>query len=316
MGVKKNHARIILNAVTELRADSSTTTNTETPAPRKTLVRKSSVKIDVEVTSSGAPASPPKRLQRYAAKTKSTDLTSVQRRLSRAESLKEEETAAKVAFAATQNLQAEERALKAKAQADVVRPAVQRRQTEQRLRKAEERKAEAIQQKTKFSRSDSLKVVETQAKNLIADAIGGKNAAALEARARTADERKAEADARKVAFARSDSLKGEKARVVSEMTQHCRWSPCVNAMHAHHRAVHTHIRPRDDSELMNFDHIQHHMPHKQHTCASHTQHTGRRSRGRRTPSGSRTRPCASPTRSHRRPPSPRPTRRRWRRGST
>jgi len=180
------------------------------------------VKIDVEVTSSGAPASPPKRLQRYAAKTKSTDLTSVQRRLSRAESLKEEETAAKVAFAATQNLQAEERALKAKAQADVVRPAVQRRQTEQRLRKAEERKAEAIQQKTKFSRSDSLKVVETQAKNLIADAIGGKNAAALEARARTADERKAEAEARKVAFARSDSLKGEKARVVSEMTQHCR----------------------------------------------------------------------------------------------
>jgi hypothetical protein len=42
MGVKKNHARIILNAVTELRADSSTTTNTETPVPRKTLVRKSS----------------------------------------------------------------------------------------------------------------------------------------------------------------------------------------------------------------------------------------------------------------------------------
>merc|ERR1719393_1219666 len=161
MGVKKNHSRIILNAVTELRADASTATNTGTPAPRKTLARKSSVKIDVEVHSGGAPASPPKRLQGYAAKTKSTDLASVQSRLSRAESLKEEETAAKVAFAATQNLQ------------------------------AEERKAVAIQQKTKFSRSDSLKVVETQAKNLIADAIGGKNAAALEARARTADERKA-----------------------------------------------------------------------------------------------------------------------------
>lgn len=270
MGMKKNHHRLILKALSALSNASSTSSALPTlePLERKTLVTatrgsKSGVKIEVSCGRTGtAVVTPPKRLQSYKSEHQDLLQADVANRLCEADLKRNEHVLSKVAFAATQNLKSDETCVRHKLKTvmkpaalktntakkiqqahdrkseasnqktafcrkdslksaevnqkqklkQVIEPAVMKTKINQKLAAAEQRKSEVVQRKTAFARSDSLKVVEGQAKKVIKDFIvPALKATELNSKAKTARENKHEAQAAKVAFARSDSLKGEKA---------------------------------------------------------------------------------------------------------
>lgn len=137
--------------------------------------------------------------------------TSSKQKIQQAHDRKSEASKQKTAFCRKDSLKSAEVNQKHKLK-QAIEPAVMKTKIDQKLAAAEQRKADQIQQKTAFSRSDSLKVEQSAAKKAIHEVIApAVHGTALAARATTAAERGKDAQVAKVAFARSNSIKTEKA---------------------------------------------------------------------------------------------------------
>jgi hypothetical protein len=188
MGVKKNHRRLILKAFVALSskppaipstAKPSLTppSNSErsiadgsalfSPTPNRKRDTKKGVKIEVEIVSEKAVKPPPQRLasQGDGSGDRADDgleralgvVGAAESRHLKAEAFHEKQTISKIAFAASQNVKAQQVATKHKIAKELAAPAALKAASMKKLGDAHERKQELTNRKLAFSRSDSLK---------------------------------------------------------------------------------------------------------------------------------------------------------------
>lgn len=235
MSVKKNHARLIVKAVSALKCNTEwplphshtptaaptsaptpapTSVPTPAPTPAPSLDTTSGVKIIELLSPANESASPPTRLQhRNKEMASHVLLKAASEQKMQAAHLRKMSELEKLKKFSLIDSQKTEKAVQKRKKSQAIKPAILKTKSEQKHSKAELRKVEAKSKKTAFSRSDSLKIVEKQARKLIQDVIKpAVSKSAIDSKIKTAEERKSQAQSQKVAFARADSLKAEQAR--------------------------------------------------------------------------------------------------------